>query len=544
MMKKLLVICLILVTASSFVFAKAASDTSGGTLPATVPTIPIATTTAGQLKGFVEQDGTLAFLGIQYAVAERFGKPQPAPAWQGVKLAQVYSLVPMIPEQTGGAVSSRRSAIEFAWPLRRSVQNEDCLYLNVWTQSLSSSAKKPVLFFIHGGGLTSGSSMESVAYEGGNLSKYGDVVVVTVNHRLNVLGYLDLSSFGDEYKESAGLGMLDLVAALQWTHDNIAQFGGDPNNVTIFGQSGGSNKVQTLLHMPSAEGLITRGIGQSSGVFSFHTKEQANRVGQLTVQKLGLTAATINQIKTIDYRTLQAASASALADAGKEFGESATWTWRPVIDNNVVMADYPDWANGVSYMAGQVLSEPGYDNLNLIAQGINKNDWTSAEVEQNLTDRFGSNAAAVKAEFTGFFPDRKPQDALFYAMSFRPLIKGALVAKAKNGTAPVYNYVFAYEAPANGGILPFHCVELAYVFHNVSLREITKATGGTVEVYKMQDMVANAWLNYARTGNPSQPGLEWKPFDPVTETGTMVFDVNSRFISMDDKNLEQLMTSR
>ncbi|AEF84061.1 para-nitroBenzyl esterase (pnb carboxy-esterase)(intracellular esterase b) (pnbce) [Treponema primitia ZAS-2] len=538
--KKLLILCVILVAVGTFAFAKGNAQQGSApqerALPTAAPEAPIVKVAGGQLKGFVEGDGTLAFTGIQYAVAERFGKPQPVPAWQGVKPAQVYGNTAMIPVQTAVGYD------EFAWPHRYYIQSEDCLNLNVWTQSLSTGAKKPVLFFIHGGGFNNGSSIEAVAYEGGNLSKYGDVVVVTVNHRLNALGYLDLSSFGDAYKESANLGMLDLVAALQWVKDNIAQFGGDPSRVAIFGQSGGSTKVHTLYHMPSAKGLFSAGVGQSSGVFNALPKEQANRVGQLTVQKLGLTQATIGQIKTIDYRTLLAAAEASLADATKEFGVNVAW--RSVIDNNVVLADYPDWANAIPYMAGQVLSETASNNLNLIAQGINKNTWTDTEINSRLTERFGSNATAVRDEFLRLFPGKKPQDALFYDISRRPQTKGALADKAKNATAPVYNYVFAYEAPANGGILPFHCSELLYIFHNVGLRELTKATGGTADAYKVQDVIAQAWINFAATGNPSQPGLEWKPFDPATKTGTMIFDVNSRFAPHDDQKLEQLMAAK
>jgi para-nitrobenzyl esterase len=538
--KSLTFVCLALVSLTN-IFGSAMRDRRNS-----VATIPIASTTAGQIKGFVEEDGTLAFLGIQYAVAERYGKPQPVPAWQGAKFTHVYGPVAKIPEDT--AISN--GIFEFAWPHRDGVQSEDCLYLNVWTQSLSSGAGKPVMFFIHGGGFNNGSSIEAVAYEGGNLSKFGDVVVVTVNHRLNVLGYLDLSSFGDAYKDTANLGMLDLVAALQWVKNNIAQFGGDPNNVTIFGQSGGSAKVATLYHMPAAKGLFARGIGQSSGGFNPLTKEQADRVGQLTAQKLGLTSATIDQIKTIDYHTLLAAALSATSDASRELGANINWS--SVADNDVVLSDYPDWANALPYMAGTVFSEMN-TNLILVDQGINKNNWTSADVDRYLGERFGSNASTVKAEFTRLFPEKKPHDVYFYAgsipamgLSFSPRedSKNALAIKAKTATAPVYNYLFAFEAPANGGITAFHCAELIYVFHNANLRELAKATGGTADVYKVQDTVARAWVNFATTGNPSQPGLEWAPFDPATGTGTMIFDVNSRFAPLDDQRLLQLMVDR
>jgi para-nitrobenzyl esterase len=272
------------------------------------------------------------------------------------------------------------------------------------------------------------------------------------------------------------------------------------------------------------------------------TKEQANRVGQLTAQKLGLTQATIGQIKTIDYRALLNAGLAAFADASKEFGTALAWNVS--IDDDVLLVDYPDWAKSTPYMQGTVFSEAANNNMNLIAQGINKNNWTPAEVDSYLAKRFGNDAEAIKTEFTGLFPEKKPQDAYFYDIGRRGPTLEYLVDKAKTGTAPVYNYLFTFEAPANGGITAFHCSELAYVFHNVSLREITKATGGTADCYKVQNAIARAWVNFATNGNPSQPGLEWKPFDPDTKTGTMIFDTNSRFAPLDDQKLQQLIATR
>jgi para-nitrobenzyl esterase len=497
--------------------------------------MPIAPTTAGQLKGFVDHNGVLAFTGVQYATAKRYERPQPVPSWSGVKPAQVYGPLPLIPEQTA------IGADEFVWPHRYGIQAEDSMYLNLWTPSLSNSARRPVMIFIHGGSFNNGSAQEAIAYEGGNLAQYGDVVVITINHRLNVLGYLDLSSFGDAYKNTSNLGQFDLIAALQWVKANVANFGGDPANVTIFGQSGGCRKVQSLMHMPAAEGLFSKAIGHSS-VYNPITKEQATRIAQLTVEKLGLTRATIDQIKTVDYRTLLAAGVAALTDAGREYNMSFSG-WNVNIDNETLFADYPNFAKSIPYMQGTVFGEAANNNLSLIAQGINKNNWTTAETDSYLAKRFGNDGPAIKAEFTKLFPEKKPQDAFFYDNSRREATLNFLVDKARSGTAPVYNYLFAYEAPVNGGVIPFHCVELMYVFHNVGLRELTKATGGTAETFKMQDTVATAWLNFAKTGNPSQPGLEWKPFDAATKTGTMIFegDPSPRFAALDDSNLLRLI---
>ncbi|GHU22461.1 para-nitrobenzyl esterase [Spirochaetia bacterium] len=533
-MKQLLGVCVILVLTGSSVFASGGLQRTTA-YPATAPIMPIANTQAGQLKGFVDHNGVLAFNGIQYAVvSERYAKPQPVPAWQGVKPAQVYGAIPLIPEQ------KTVGADEFAWPHRYGIQAEECQFLNVWTPSLSG--KRAVMIFIHGGSFNNGSAQEAVAYEGGNLAQFGDVVVITVNHRLNVLGYLNLSSFGDKYKDSANLGQYDLLAALQWVKDNIANFGGDPSNVTIFGQSGGCRKVQSLMHMPEAQGYFSKAIGHSS-IYNPISQAQADRIAQLTVQNLGLTAATLDQIKTTEYRTLLAAGEKALADAGREFGISLNG-WNVTIDEKTLLSSYPEFAKAIPFIQGTVMGEAAHNNLAFIAQNINKNNWTGAETDRYLGERFGSDAAAIKAEWEKLFPEKKSQDVYFYDIDRRNNTLNFLADKAQSGTAPVYNYLFNFEAPANGGITPFHCSELAYVFHNMNLREITKATGGTAEVFKMQDVIAQAWINFAKTGNPSQPGLEWKPFDPVSKTGTLVFDTNSRFAPLDDANLRKLMGTR
>jgi para-nitrobenzyl esterase len=507
---------------------------NGGTVtyPTAAPAMPVARTKAGQLKGFVDHNGVLAFNGIQYAeVPERYARPLPVKPWTGVKPAQVYGPVSLIPERT--AVSAN----EFAYPHRYGIQAETCQFLNVWTPALTG--QRPVMIYFHGGYFNTGSAQAAVAYEGGNLAQYGDVVVVTVNHRLNVLGYLNLTSFGDQYKDTANLGQYDLIAALQWVKENIANFGGDPGNVLIFGQSGGCRKVQYLMHMPDAQGLFHKAIGHSS-VYNPISQAQADWIARLTVQNLGLTAETLDQIKTVNYRTLLAAGEKALTDAGREFG-IGLGGWNATLDEKTHLSTYPEFAKSMPYMQGTVFSEIDNANHSLIAKGINKNDWTAAQTDQYIPKRFGSDAAAVKAEFVRLFPEKKTQDILFYDVGRRSAALEFLADKAKTGTAPVYNYLFTFEAPANGGVTASHSLELLYVFHNVGLREVTKATGGTADCCKVQDTVAAAWINFARNGSP---GGDWKPFDPNTKTGTMIFDTNSRFAALDDANLRRLMGTR
>ncbi|MFR5121391.1 MAG: carboxylesterase family protein [Neglectibacter timonensis] len=224
-------------------------------------TEPIVQTKAGKLRGFI-LDGTYTFHGIKYADAKRFQMPTEVEPWDGVKDALSYGFVsPMLSQDTpnGEVMVPHRY-----WPM-----DENCQYLNVWTQTLDQDAKKPVLLWLHGGGFAAGSSIEQQAYDGENMSKYGDAVVVSLNHRLNILGYLDLSPFGEKYANSGNAGNADMVAALRWIHDNIAAFGGDPENVTIFGQSGGGMKVWTLMQTPSADGLFHKGVIQSGLIDGF-----------------------------------------------------------------------------------------------------------------------------------------------------------------------------------------------------------------------------------------------------------------------------------
>jgi para-nitrobenzyl esterase len=218
-----------------------------GTMPEALPNLnpPVVQVQGGKLRGFRDGKSTI-FLGIPYAEAERFELPKPVTPWEGIKSAQAWGPVSPIPNMTEPGID------EFVFPHRYWLENEHCQVLNIWTQDLTPAARKPVMVWMHGGGFTNGSSMESYAYEGKNLSEFGDVVVVSLNHRLNIIGTLDLSAYGPQYAQSRYAGTADLVSALQWVHDNIESFGGDPGNVTIFGQSGGGSKVARMMHTPVA----------------------------------------------------------------------------------------------------------------------------------------------------------------------------------------------------------------------------------------------------------------------------------------------------
>lgn len=414
------------------------------------------------------------------------------------------------------------------WPHRYWIQNDHCQNLNVWTQSLDTEAKKPVLVFFHGGGFVNGSSIEGASYEGKNLSDYGDVVVVTVNHRLNVLGFLDLTAYGDEYADASNLGVKDLVASLKWVQENIVNFGGDPDNVTIFGQSGGGAKVNTILRTPEAEGLVDQAIcisGAARGI----TKEDAQSIAPILLEKLGLDETQVDELKTMDYHTLITAATEACSEAGV--------SWSPENDGEYILDDYCEWANDVPFMAGTVFSEFNY---NWQFDGPHKNEWTEEETMANLTEKYGNKAEAIAEEFQKVFPGRNLADAYFYAAAGSVLsregVEGIISNKLKNASAPVYEYPFDYEAPVNGGILSFHCADLSYMFHNIDIPVVTRATGGDETAHKLQDEVASAILAFASTGDPSTDTLTWAPYI-ADEKNMMLFSNESECKILGDEQL-------
>jgi para-nitrobenzyl esterase len=496
---------------------------------------PLVETKCGKLRG-LREGKTLSFLGIRYAEAERFGVPKPVQPWEGIKSAQVWGPVCPAPEQTSV------SADELVFPHRYWIANEHCQYLNVWTQNPRPAAKKPVMVWMHGGGFTNGSSMESYAYDGRSLSEFGDVVVVSINHRLNILGTLDLSAYGPQYASSRYTGTADLVMALQWVQENIEAFGGDPHNVMIFGQSGGGGKVVRMMHMPVAKGLFHKVAAQSGGNNTYRTTDVAasikaqQTIAAHTLKNLDLTGDQIDKLKTVPYSALITAGAAALRSAAQEVGRPAL-NWEVIADDQYVMREFCDWADSIPLMAGSVFSEM---QGTLTRGDGRKNEWTQAEIDEQLTTAFGGKKTEIAAEFTQAFPRKKVQDVLYYAGGSRPGVKNLLNRKLEKTKVPVFNYLFAWEYPINGGTTSFHCSELAFCFHALGTPQIKTATGGGPVALALQDKVSQAWINFAKTGNPGQPSLEWKPYTKE-DPQAMVFDAVSQSVALRDDKLVSLL---
>src|SRR5262245_32622179 len=421
---------------------------------------PIVQVKGGKLRGF--RDGkTQTFLGIRYAEAERFELPKPVQPWEGIKDAQAWGPISPIPALTAPG----RDA--FVFPHRYWLENEHCQVLNIWTQSLDTRAKKPVMVWMHGGGFTNGSSMEAYAYDGKNLSEFGDVVVVSLNHRLNILGTLDLSAYGPEYANSRYTGTADLVSALQWVQENIGRFGGDPGNVTIFGQSGGGGKVVRMMHMPTAQGLFHKVAAHSGGNLNFRETNPVTSIktqqmiADATLKNLGFDDKQIDKLKKVRYQDLITAGTAALQTVAKQLGRQ-NLGWDVIADDKYMMSEFCDWAHGIPFIAGTVYSE----RAGTLGKDVRKNEWNQQEIDRHLTAEYGDKKNDVIVEYKKAFPRKKVQDVLYYN-TLRSGVKQTLARKLEKARTPVYNYVFAYEYPVNGGITSFHCSELVFVFHNV-----------------------------------------------------------------------------
>jgi para-nitrobenzyl esterase len=493
--------------------------------------VAVANTNSGQLQGFVK-NGIYTYRGVPYAKAERFMAPRPVDSWEGVRTALTYGEICPVPPMTAVAND------ELFNPHRYFPQNENCQFLNIWTPGIQDNKKRPVMVWLHGGGFTNGSSIEMDAYDGENLSRKGDVVVVSLNHRLNVLGYLDLSAYGEKYKYSGNVGVADLVAALRWVHDNIAEFGGDPDNVTVFGQSGGARKVLSVMSVPAAKGLVNKAIAQSSAN-TFNSAETARKVAELTLQNLGLQPDQVDELQTMPYLQLLEAADKALEQAG---GVS----WTPVIDGDYYPApgsQFSEQAKAIPLMIGSVLTE----RTTIIRrkpeelQADNKNSWSAEEARAKLGERYGDEADAVAEAFLKAYPRKTYADAYFVDERSRPIAIEIAGRKAAQQGAPVYNYVFAFFSPVMDGIgMSWHCSEIPYAFDNVDVA-IT-ATGGGDAAHAMAHVVSQAWINFARYGNPNHPGLpDWPAY--TSEGGaTMIFDGVSEVGHHHDEALLDLIT--
>ncbi len=507
---------------------------------------PVVEIACGKIRGY-SHNGTLAFKAIPYGAGtsgpNRFLPPQKPAPWPGIRSCLYHGFVCPQPQRAGW--KNNEESWLFSWD--DGTPSEDCLNLNVWTAGLDNQ-KRPVMVWLHGGGFTAGSSTELPSYDGENLARRGDVVVVSVNHRLNVFGFLNLAAFGDKYALSGNAGMLDIVAALEWVRDNISRFGGDPGNVTVFGQSGGGGKVTALMAMPSARGLFHRAIVESGSLLKAATVETSNNLAERLLKELNLTGADPEKLQQMPFDQLQKAAAEVgrmrLPASGViDFRRlDLTRGWAPVAGNAALPAQpfdpkAPEMSASVPLLVGNTLNE--------FINGINKPDafkMTSDELQTNMRNTYADRASKILEVFRASYANANHFQlwSVIGASSVRSMSLEQARRKAAQQSAPVYCYRFDWQTPVlDGRPMAFHCAELAFVFDNTG--RCQNMTGDGPRARALAARMSDTWIHFARSGNPNHSRIpDWKAFDPST-SGTMVFNDDCAFREHLDDDTQKVM---
>jgi para-nitrobenzyl esterase len=477
-------------------------------------------TSYGNVSGYSE-DSISIFKGIPYAKAERFMPPKEPDSWEGVRECKTY-----------GPVAKQI----VSW-IEDSLMNEKELFsLNIWTPGISDEKKRPVMLWLHGGGFHVGSSSDPMT-DGKALAQKGDVVIVSVNHRLNILGFLDLSGANPKYAQSANAGMLDVVKALEWIKNNIENFGGDPSNVTIFGESGGGGKVGTLMCMPSAKGLFHKAIIQSGTLVNVMTKEKSQALGLAVLKNLGLTSNEVDKLDTISYQDLVKAGNDAITSiSGPRIpGSPKMFGFAPSADGEVLLQQpfspgFAGISDGIPLMIGTTLNE-------LMRTAYAEKDLTIERAKERLTKVYKDRTDQFITLYTKTYPEFTPQDLLSVDTVFRPFTIMTADARVKQANAPTYCYFLAWKSPVDSASRgSFHGLDIPLAFNNVDLKPEWTGTSG--EAYELADKMSSAWLNFAKTGNPNVEDKlpYWEPYT-VDNGTTMYFDSKSRIVNNHDRQL-------
>ena len=478
---------------------------------------PVVSTVSGDVSGIM-QEGSMAYLGIPYAKVERCMPPLPVDKWEGVRACDHWG--PQVMQQTWGRELSEDEMSE----------KNSCV-LNVWTTDLK--AKKPVMLWLHGGGFDSGTS----AWNPGMRLAHKDVVVVSINHRLNILGFLDLSAVSEKYKYSGNVGMLDVVQALEWIRDNITRFGGDPTNVTVFGESGGGGKVGTLMCMPKAKGLFHKAIIMSGTILNVNNHEMTQQLGKAVLKELGISEKDVDKIKDIPYQQLYDAGQKAMAASigTRKPGTPMMWGFGPTPDGEVLLQQpfqpaFAKLSDGMPVLMGTTFNELQrlqYDK-----------EMTLEQAKEQLQKTFGDETEAYVKAFAKAYPQFVPQDLVSIDWLFRP--KTIITADERTSTlkTPLYMYMFTWRSPVNKGSVHGH--ELKFCFNTLhhSPNELPQPTA---EDLKLADTMSSVWAQFAHNGNPNIEGLPaWKPY--TAQNGEMmVLDYKCGIRNNPDRELEAII---
>jgi para-nitrobenzyl esterase len=506
---------------------------------------PIVKTSCGSVRGW-SRDGILGFLGIPYGAptggSARFMPPQPPPGWSGVRDTRVYgNTCPQIP--LGLSPFARRAPGQAPPPpteLQKEIgtlfsrgkdepkAGEDCLVLNVWTRA-ADAAKRPVMVWLHGGGFAVGSGSLPV-YDGARLAARGDVVVVTLNHRLNVFGYLYLGeAAGGDFAESGNVGMLDIVAALKWVRDNISGFGGDPGNVTIFGESGGAGKVSVICAMPAAKGLFHKAIMQSGPCLKIADKARGAAIARQLLKDLNIDAGKISDLQNLDAGTLAAAAEAAELKVAPRVLGFGPGGMIPLVDG-VVLPHHPfdsvasPESAHVPFLVGSTKDEAVMFAAPLPGFG----QFTDAKVLEFLGPLAGARAPQALDLYKKLHPADSPSYLLVDAVTdfwMRQAANQVAELKARQARAPAYVYVLEWEISPT--LRTPHGTDVSLVFDNIAASSGISAAAGA---QAMSDQMSAAWIAFARTGNPDTPKIPHWPAYSLPARANLLFNTGSRVV--------------
>ena len=503
--------------------------------------IAIAQTQYGKVKGYILR-GVYTYLGIPYGAStageNRFMPPQPPQSWDGILPTVFYG--DSAPQMVEGKYTNSYGTMVDHWNYYD--VSEDCLKLNVWTPN-TDNAKRPVLVWLHGGGYTSGNGIEQDGYNGENLARQGNIVFVSINHRLGPIGFSDFSAVDPKFKESGNAGMLDIHAALQWVHDNIANFGGDPGNVTIMGQSGGGAKVCNMVEMSDNAGLVHKAVALSGNTNFAIDQSYSSELGKFILKTAGLKPSEMRKLQEMPWKEYIALANRALAEFEKTH---PTTNFRggfgPVADGvhfakGEYYQDKSAWSNNVSMLFCTTTAEWGASRTSPQLEAMTK-EQAIASLQQ--FNRFGGGprtpeqAAAVYEAYSNILPDKDtPIEILNLVNANRKMVTSVADSK-KVQDAPVYMAWFDYEPKLfNGRMRAFHCADICYWFKNTDL--MLTHTGGGKEPRVLSDKMSSALLNFMKTGNPNNELLPQWPEYTSEEGALMVLSNDCRVLNDPDR---------
>jgi para-nitrobenzyl esterase len=490
----------------------------------------VVATTNGPVRG-AEEAGIHVFKGVRYGApptgALRFMPPEKPQPWKSAADATAFGAPAMqMPLGTAGQEPKTElaKALQPVYPTLAEWKagSEDCLFLNVWTPATGDGGKRPVMVWLHGGGFAYGSGAWPM-YDGGNLAKKGDVVVVTLNHRLNAFGYLELADvFGAKYAKSGNAGMLDIVMALEWVRDNAQAFGGDPGNVTIFGESGGGAKVSMLMAMPAARGLFHRAIIESGPGVKGTPRNAA------TTDAKDILA----ELKVADATALQNMPAAQIVKAAfpiaAKRGQDEIRFLSPVVDGAVLPADPFDPAAPAVSADVPLMIGTNKDEMTLFVAG---EPWFGKLTDEQLATQAKARPKneALLAALRKTYPDYSPSYLMAQMVGSFMLDGSITIAdrKSAQARAPVYMYRLMWETPVGNAVFKSpHTLEIPLVFDNVE--RARPLLGPGPDPQKLADQMSSAWLAFARTGNPNNAAIPQWPAYTTGRRATMEFDLTSR----------------